>query len=129
MFIFQHITERIADVKHFLRSFPQSFLFLIGITYFMVSINRFNLQQGFRSYSFGDGIMWFYSHNFGSAPGTTQVYISAISLTWGIKMIYGLIFDNFPLFGRHDKPWMLVSTATSVVGFIGLVLSRFLTKV
>lgn len=95
----------------FSRDFEASFLFLIGVTYFM---------QGFRNYSFGDGIIWFYSHSFGLDPGPTQVYMSVIGITWNIKMLYGLLFDNFPLFQRHHKPYMFISTLISVFGFMGL---------
>lgn len=107
------ISLKYSQTREFLfySEFKSSFLFLIGTTYFM---------QGFRNYSFGDGIIWFYSHTFHLDPGPTQVYMSMIGITWAIKMVYGLIFDNFPLLGLHDKPWMIISTLISVLGFFGL---------
>ncbi|KAJ3392708.1 hypothetical protein HDU92_008211 [Lobulomyces angularis] len=58
------------------------------------------------------GIIWFYSHVFKLDPGPT--------ITWNIKMVYGLIFDNFPIFKKHDKPYMILSVVISTLGFLGL---------
>ncbi|KAJ3068259.1 hypothetical protein HDU98_008590 [Podochytrium sp. JEL0797] len=46
--------------------------------------------------------------------------MSTIFITWNIKMIYGLIFDSFPLFGRKDIPWMVISGLISFIGFLAL---------
>ncbi|KAJ3084008.1 hypothetical protein HK102_000799 [Quaeritorhiza haematococci] len=35
-------------------------------------------------------------------------------------MIYGLIFDNFPIYHRHDQPWLIIAGLVSLLGFIGL---------
>ncbi|KAJ3218828.1 hypothetical protein HK099_004918 [Clydaea vesicula] len=35
-------------------------------------------------------------------------------------MVYGLIFDNFPIFKKHDKPYMILSVVISTLGFLGL---------
>lgn len=84
------------------------------------AIHPLILLNSFRNYAFGDGIIWFYSSNFGLDPGPTQYYMTAILVTWNIKMIYGLIFDNFPLWRRHDKSWMIVAGFISTFGFWGL---------
>ncbi|KAI8611011.1 BT1 family-domain-containing protein [Chytriomyces sp. MP71] len=98
-------------LAHSVEQFSLSFMLIIGVTYFL---------QGFRGYAFGDGIIWFFSDIFGLDPGPTQLYMSTIYLTWNIKMLYGLAFDNFPLFGRKDKPWMVVSGVLSFFGFLAL---------
>ena len=35
-------------------------------------------------------------------------------------MIYGLIFDNFPLFNLHNQPYLLIASVSSLLGFLSL---------
>ncbi|KAJ1538799.1 hypothetical protein HK096_001271 [Nowakowskiella sp. JEL0078] len=53
-------------------------------------------------------------------PGTIQSYVSTAKITWNIKMIYGLIFDNFPLFNRRFKPYMIISALFTLLGCVFL---------
>ncbi|KAJ3354343.1 hypothetical protein HDU83_005498 [Entophlyctis luteolus] len=124
----------IRDLQLFLhqavRHFGFGFMLIIGLTYFL---------QGFRGYAFGDGIIWFFSSVFGLDPGKfaipkvtisqanrlhnkgpTQLFMSTILVTWNIKMVYGLLFDNFPLFGLKDIPYMMLSGVVAFVGFAAL---------
>ncbi|KAJ3082291.1 hypothetical protein HDU99_003114 [Rhizoclosmatium hyalinum] len=98
-------------LDHSIKQFSLPFMLIIGVTYFF---------QGFRSYAFGDGIIWFFSDVFELDPGPVQLYMSTIFITWNIKMCYGLLFDNFPLFGRKDIPYMVLSGAISFIGFMAL---------
>ncbi|KAJ3403594.1 hypothetical protein HDU80_003991 [Chytriomyces hyalinus] len=109
------IVQPLLDLHGFLtqsvQEFSLTFMLIIGLTYFL---------QGFRSYAFGDGIIWFFSNVFQLDPGPTQLYMSTIFITWNIKMLYGLVFDNFPLFRRKDVPYLVISGMISCIGFLAL---------
>ncbi|KAI9341396.1 BT1 family-domain-containing protein [Obelidium mucronatum] len=113
--LYRLIVNPVKDLRDFwdnsVKEFSLTFMLIIGLTYFL---------QGFRGYAFGDGIIWFFSDVFELDPGPTQLYMSTIFITWNIKMIYGLVFDNFPLFGRKDIPYMVLSGIISFIGFMAL---------
>ncbi|KAJ3078683.1 hypothetical protein HK102_004317, partial [Quaeritorhiza haematococci] len=69
---------------------------------------------------FGDAFTWYYRNQFELSPGSVQAYRSTANITWNIKMLYGLLFDNFPLLKRHHQPWLMISAIVAFVGFIGL---------
>ncbi|KAJ3080418.1 hypothetical protein HK102_003073, partial [Quaeritorhiza haematococci] len=87
------------------------FIIMIGFVYYL---------QGFRNYVFGDAFDWYYRHGFSLDPGVVQSYKSTAKITWNIKMLYGLVFDNFPLLKRHHQPWLMISAIVSFIGFLGL---------
>jgi hypothetical protein len=41
-------------------------------------------------------------------PGTMTAYMSVIHIPWTIKIIYGLISDNIPLFGSNRKSYIVI---------------------
>ena len=41
-------------------------------------------------------------------PGTNAIYNTAIMLPWGCKLLYGVIFDSFPVCGSRKKAWMII---------------------
>ena len=40
-------------------------------------------------------------------PGDVSVYKGLIFLPWSLKVIFGLITDNFPIFGLKTKPYLV----------------------
>ncbi|KAJ3078121.1 hypothetical protein HK102_004722 [Quaeritorhiza haematococci] len=104
-------TSMVTFLRESLDEYGLMFMVMIGFVFFL---------HGFRQYVFGDAFDWFYRKQFRLDPGVVQSYRSTANITWNIKMLYGLLFDNFPLFRRHHQPWMLVSALVSLVGFIGL---------
>ena len=41
-------------------------------------------------------------------PGEMAVYISIIHIPWSVKILYGLISDNVPLFGTNRKSYLVI---------------------
>ena len=41
-------------------------------------------------------------------PGTNAIYNTSIMLPWGCKLLYGMIFDTFPICGSRKKAWMII---------------------
>ena len=41
-------------------------------------------------------------------PGQMTVYISIIHLPWSIKILYGLVSDNLPVFGTRRKSYIII---------------------
>jgi len=41
-------------------------------------------------------------------PEAMQEYISMISIAWSIKIVYGLISDNIPIFGTRRKSYIIM---------------------
>ena len=42
-------------------------------------------------------------------PGVMASYISMLSVTWSIKILYGLISDNFPIMGSRRKSYIIMA--------------------
>lgn len=40
-------------------------------------------------------------------PGDVSVYKGLIFLPWSLKVIFGLVTDNFPIFGLKRKPYLV----------------------
>jgi hypothetical protein len=103
--------KKSCETFNSLKTFGIGFIIIIGTVYFL---------QGFRNYVFGDAFDWFFRSAFQSSPGTVQHYKSIARITWNIKMLYGLIMDNFPIFHRHGIPYLMLSSILSLVGYLGL---------
>lgn len=41
-------------------------------------------------------------------PGQMTIYISIIHLPWSIKILYGLVSDNLPVFGTRRKSYIII---------------------
>ena len=42
-------------------------------------------------------------------PGVMASYMSMLSVTWSIKILYGLISDNFPIMGSRRKSYIIIA--------------------
>ncbi|KAJ3086768.1 hypothetical protein HDU96_004764, partial [Phlyctochytrium bullatum] len=103
------------DIKAFfvqaIKTQGLDFFLIISATYFL---------QGFRNYVFGGAITWYMGQVIGLGPAQIQSASSTIRITWNIKFIYGLIFDNIPILGRHDHPYYILSALLGLASFIAL---------
>jgi hypothetical protein len=50
----------------------------------------------------------YYKEYLGLDPGEMAVYISIIHIPWSLKILYGLISDNVPIFGTKRKSYLVI---------------------
>ena len=48
-------------------------------------------------------------------PGNSAILLSIISFPWSVKFIYGLISDNYPIYGSKRKPYLIIMSALSAI--------------
>ena len=41
-------------------------------------------------------------------PDMMAFYITIVHLPWTIKILYGMLSDNVPIFGYHRKPYLII---------------------
>lgn len=56
-------------------------------------------------------------------PGYTQILSSMIGLPWALKIFYGIISDNYPLYGSRRINYLLL------MSFAQLLASLFLASI
>ena len=56
-------------------------------------------------------------------PGYVQVLNSFIGLPWGFKIFYGLISDNFPIFGSKRRSYCILLSAMQLT--VSLMLAAY----
>jgi MFS family permease len=83
--------------------------------------------QGFRQYSTGGAVSW-YLRQLRLDSGSVQQARSTVLISFNIKFLYGLVFDNAPVFGRHHKPWYMFSAFIGLVAFILLGIPEVTTS-
>ena len=42
-------------------------------------------------------------------PGVMASYMSMLSVAWSIKIIYGIISDNFPIFDSKRRSYIIIA--------------------
>ncbi|KAJ3211174.1 hypothetical protein HDU67_004733 [Dinochytrium kinnereticum] len=98
----RRINQTGKDIKQF---------FTTAATYFL---------QGFRQYVFSGAITWYMGKVLGMSSAQIQSAKTTIQITWNIKFLYGLVFDNFPILGRHDHPYYIISALLGLASATGL---------
>ncbi|KAJ3213103.1 hypothetical protein HK099_007567 [Clydaea vesicula] len=93
----------------------------VGLIFVIITAGIYFLQ-GFRDYALGDGIIWMFSEEFKLTTAEITNAESNIMIPWNIKMVYGLIFDSFPIFHRHDQPYLFLAAALQFIGFLGIAI-------
>jgi len=83
-----------------------------------MSLSYFN--QGFKVF-LSLSILDFFKHYLLLQPAEMQFYQSIISLPWSIKLLYGLVADNFPICGSTRKAYLLLSGLISFLSLLPLV--------
>jgi len=53
-------------------------------------------------------------------PTSSQALIATAGIPWGIKPLYGIISDSFPLFGYRRRSYLFVCAVLSIVAHVGL---------
>ena len=48
-------------------------------------------------------------------PGKNAIYNSAVMLPWGFKIVYGIVFDTFPLCGSRKRAWMIILCCLQII--------------
>ncbi|KAJ3417465.1 hypothetical protein HDV05_003329 [Chytridiales sp. JEL 0842] len=104
------IHDVINFFKEYSKIFGSLFIILISLTYFF---------QGFRQYTAQDGAQWYYKQ-LGLSSSTITGLSATILLPFNLKFIWGLIFDNIPLFKRNYQPWYFISATIGVGAFLVL---------
>jgi len=57
-------------------------------------------------------------------PGKVQVFNSVIMFPWTIKIVYGWISDNIPIFGSRRKSYIIIC---SILQFTALMIMSLFT--
>lgn len=78
------------------------FLVLLGVQYF---------SQGCKVLTYLAAANLFKDH-YGLDPGYVQILNSFITLPWSFKILYGLISDNFPIFGSKRRSYCILLSLT-----------------
>ena len=55
-------------------------------------------------------------------PGHVQVLAAYIGIPWSLKILYGLISDNVPLFGSRRKSYLQVCSVIQFLCMMSLAL-------
>ena len=50
-----------------------------------------------------------FKHYLGLEPNASQVFTSLISLPWSFKIFYGLVADNFPIWGSRRRSYVILN--------------------
>lgn len=51
-------------------------------------------------------------------PATTTIYYSVTFFPWNLKPLYGLISDNFPIWGYHRKSYIILCELCTAMSFV-----------
>ncbi|KAJ3404001.1 hypothetical protein HDV05_007410, partial [Chytridiales sp. JEL 0842] len=107
----------IAFFKEYSHVFGTLFVVLIGLTYFF---------QGFRQYAGDEGVDWYLRQAGASAASITSAQANT-NIAFTVKFLWGILFDNVPIFRRNYQPWYFISACVGVAAFLvlGLPGTRF----
>lgn len=61
--------------------------------------------------------------DWGRTPKQVGVFLGFIGIPWSFKLLFGLISDFFPVFGRRRWPYLVLSTAATGLVFVCLGLN------
>ena len=78
--------------------YDTTFVVLLGLLYF---------NQGLKVLSSLANSTLFKEH-YKLDPGQVQILSSVISFPWSIKIVYGLISDNLPIFGSRRRSYLVI---------------------
>lgn len=59
-------------------------------------------------------ILDLFKHYLNLQPSESQLMNSIISIPWSIKLFYGLISDNFPVFGSKRRSYLIINAILSI---------------
>ena len=56
-------------------------------------------------------------------------YTSMLSVTWSIKIVYGLISDNFPIMGSRRKSYIIIAGIIQFTSMMGIFIFNIQTGI
>ena len=56
-------------------------------------------------------------------PSTMQFLFSYIGIPWTIKIVYGIISDNFPICGSHRRSYLVIGSLLQIISMSVLSLN------
>ena len=90
------VTQWINDLFN---KYDKSFLFVLGLVFF---------SQGFKVF-IELSVKDLFKHYMLMEPNDSQIMISIITLPWCFKIFYGLIADNFAIFGSRRRAYIILN--------------------
>jgi MFS family permease len=60
--------------------------------------------------------------DWGYAPKAITAMFAFIGIPWSLKLLFGLVSDFFPVFGRRRRPYLVLSTSGAALLFVGISL-------
>lgn len=69
---------------------------------------------GFQYFNQGTKVLVYYAlaslfkEKFQLDPGYVAILTSVINFPWSIKILYGIISDNFPIRGSHRRAYLII---------------------
>ena len=58
-------------------------------------------------------------------PGEMQILFSYIGIPWTIKIVYGIVSDNFPIFGSHRRSYIFIGACLQTFSSLTLALVTY----
>ena len=101
------------STMHLMEKFDKPFVILLGVqnaNHGLWIIATLACQDLFKTY-------------YGIDPGDMTKHMSLIHLPWSIKILYGLISDNIPVFGTRRKSYIVIM---GLVQFLSLSILFFI---
>ena len=108
------VTIMVSKWSYMLSSFGSNTLMILFFVYW---------SQGFKSLSFL-AVTLYYKETLGLEPSTTQFIRTLTMIAWLIKPIYGLITDNFKLFGYYRKSYLFISGIVGSISAFSIFFSQ-----
>lgn len=99
-----------SEVKN--KNFRSRFLFVIGLFYF---------GQGYSLASLALFLPLYIKDELNASSYSQSVGISAIIISpWYFKVFFGILSDNFPIKNGRRKPYLVLATFFSIIGWVTL---------
>ena len=92
-------------LDHLFTRYDRSFIVLLGMQYF---------NQGAKTLVHLANTQNFKEH-YKMEPSDMQYYSSFVYIPWTIKILYGLVSDNFPIFGSHRRSYIILGALMQMV--------------
>jgi MFS family permease len=58
-------------------------------------------------------------------PSEMQLLMSYVGIPWTIKIVYGIVSDNFPICGSHRRSYIFIGSIMQIISSVALALSSY----
>lgn len=69
--------------------------------------------------------MKLFKDKYGLEPGYTQYLAGIIMLPWSIKIVYGFLSDNVPLFGSKRRSYLYIGALIQILSMGAMTTDQF----